>query len=248
MNCSFNHTKRIAMSLDLNARAADAIVSKLESQIVSGHLRDKGPLPVERELMEQFGASRTVVREAISMLSSRGLVECKPRFRPIVRKPDYATVLNATGNVVRHLLNEPGGVKNLYTTRVFMECGLVRQAAISATKEDIGDLRVAIEANENAINDSDEFYRTDNAFHGVLYKIPRNPVFPAVHEGFTSWLAPQWAVMLRSPERNLANFQSHKAILDAILERDPDAAEAALNSHLTAAWEYVRVTFDVDQA
>ncbi|MEM5502963.1 FCD domain-containing protein [Ahrensia kielensis] len=234
------------MSLDTNIRAADAIVAELESQIASGRLRNKSPLPAERELMEQFGTSRTVVREAISTLSNRGLVESKPRFRPIVSKPDYATVLSATGNVVRHLLNEPGGVKNLYQSRVFMECGLVRQAAISATKTDISDLKAALEANKNAINDSEEFYRTDNAFHGVLYQIPKNPIFPAVHEGYTSWLAPQWAQMKRLPERNLANYQAHKAILDAILERDADAAEEALNVHLKAAWEYVRVTFDMD--
>lgn len=234
------------MSSDVNMRAADAIVAQLESQIVSGHLRNKGPLPAERELMEQFSASRTVVREAISTLSNRGLVESKPRFRPIVRKPDYVTVLNATEKVVGHLLNEPGGVKNLYMSRVFTERGLVRQAATSATKENISDLKAALEANKNAINDSEQFYRTDNAFHGVLYQIPQNPIFPALHEGYTSWLAPQWARMLRLPERNLANYKAHKAIHDAILERDPDAAEEALDVHLKAAWEYVRVTFDID--
>ena len=50
--------------------------------------------------------------------------------------------------------------------------------------------------------------------------------------------------MSRSPERNLVNYKSHKAILDAIEERDPDAAEEALISHFKAAWAYVSVTFD----
>ena len=65
-----------------------------------------------------------------------------------------------------------------------------------------------------------------------------------MHEGYTSWLAPQWDRMLRSPERNEVNYLAHKSILDAILERDPVAAEEALNNHLKAAWEFVRVTFD----
>ncbi len=234
------------MSLNANSRAADAIVAELESQIVSGKLRNQGPLPAERDLMEQFRASRTVVREAIATLSNRGLVESKPRFRPIVSKPDYETVLNATGKVVQHLLTEPGGVKNLYMSRVFTERGLVRQAAVCATKDNISDLQAALEANEHAIGDSEQFYRTDNAFHGVLYQVPQNPIFPALHEGYTSWLAPQWARMLRSPDRNLANYKAHKAIFDAILKRDPDEAEEALNVHLQAAWEYVRTTFDKD--
>lgn len=225
-------------------RAADNVVAMLEAKIVSGELEDKTPLPAERELMEQFGASRTVIREAISQLSSRGLIETRPRFRPIVRKPDYATVLHACGNVVQHLLTDRTGIKNLYDSRVFIERALVREAAVSARKDDIVGLREALEENRKAIPDSNEFYRTDVAFHGVLYRIPRNPIFPAMHEGYTSWLAPQWDRMLRSPERNEVNYLAHKAILDAILERDPVAAEEALNNHLKAAWEFVRVTFD----
>lgn len=227
-----------------NLRAADAIVAELESQIVSGKLRNRGPLPAERDLMEQFSASRTVVREAIATLSSRGLVESKPRYRPIVSKPDYETVLNTTGKVVQHLLNEAEGVRNLYMSRVFTERGLVRQAAVSATKEDIRELQAALDANEAAINDSEQFYQTDNAFHGVLYRVPRNPIFPALHEGYTSWLAPHWERMPRSPDRNKANYAAHKRIFDAILRRDPDEAEAALNVHLDAAWEDVRTTLE----
>ncbi|MEL7527748.1 MAG: FCD domain-containing protein [Pseudomonadota bacterium] len=225
-------------------RAADNVVAMLEAKIVSGELEDQTPLPAERELMEQFGASRTVIREAISQLSSRGLIETRPRFRPIVRKPDYATVLHACGNVVQHLLTDKTGIKNLYDSRVFIERALVREAALSARKDDIVSLRQALEENRKAIPDSNEFYRTDVAFHGVLYRIPRNPIFPAMHEGYTSWLAPQWDRMLRSPERNEVNYLAHKSILDAIVERDPVAAEEALNNHLKAAWEFVRVTFD----
>ena len=227
-----------------NGRAADNVVAALEAQIVSGELKNRAPLPAERDLMAQFGTSRTVIREAISKLSSLGLVETRPRFRPIVRKPDYATVLHACGSVVQHLLTDKSGIKNLYDSRVFIERALVRDAAVSASKDDITDLKKALEDNRNAIPDSQEFYRTDVAFHGVLYRIPRNPIFPAIHEGYTSWLAPQWDQMLRSPERNEVNYIAHKAILDAILERDPAAAEEALTNHLKAAWEFVRVTFD----
>ncbi|MCY6382179.1 FCD domain-containing protein [Hoeflea prorocentri] len=228
-------------------RAADAVIEKLEEQIVSGVLENDAPLPAERNLMEQFNASRTVIREAIATLSSRGLIESKPRYRPIVRKPDYETALTAVGGVVRHLLSEHGGVKNLYDSRVFIERALVREAALSAQKDDIQQLRQALADNERSIGDSAAFYATDTAFHGVLYKVPKNPIFPAIHEGYTSWLAPHWEKMLRSPERNTVNYKSHEAIFMAIVERDPDAAEEALVNHLKAAWEYVRVTFDAGE-
>ncbi len=228
-------------------RAADAIIRTLEAQIISGILANNAPLPAERELMEQFGTSRTVVREAITALSNRGLIESKPRFRPIVRKPDYETALTAVGGIVRHLLGDTGGVKNLYDSRVFIERSLVREAATSANKDDIKNLRDALQANQDAIPHSEAFYATDVAFHGVLYSIPRNPIFPAIHEGYTNWLAPHWDKMLRSPERNQRNYLAHEAIVNCILDRDPAAAEAALLTHLNAAWEFVRGTFDSEE-
>lgn len=228
-------------------RAADVIIQSLEAQIMSGSLLNNAPLPAERELMQQYGASRTVVREAITALSNRGLIESRPRYRPVVKKPDYETALHAVGGIVRHLLNDAGGVENLYNSRVFIERALVREAAISATKEDIQNLKEALAANKAAINDSESFYKTDTAFHGVLYHIPKNPIFPAIQEGYTSWLAPHWSRMLRSPERNEKNYLAHEAIMHRILDRDPQAAEDALMAHLNAAWDYVRVTFDLDE-
>jgi DNA-binding GntR family transcriptional regulator len=50
--------------------------------------------------------------------------------------------------------------------------------------------------------------------------------------------------MPRLVDRNQRNFEAHSAIFQAILMRDPDAAEAALRSHLDAAWDQVRDTFD----
>jgi DNA-binding FadR family transcriptional regulator len=230
------------------ARAADAIVARIESSISSGELADGAFLPVERELMAEYGISRSVVREAIARLASRGLIEARHRFRPVVRRPGYDAALAAISGVVSHLLIGPNGVKNLYNTRVFIETALVRNAALHARKDDIAALRLALAANEQAIPDSQRFYATDVAFHAVLYEIPRNPVFPSVHRAFTSWLAPHWEKMLRSPERNRINYLSHREIFEAIVERDPDAAERALQNHLGAAWEYVRGTFDEQPA
>ncbi len=225
-------------------RAADSLVRQIEARIATGDLADGAPLPPERDLIEMFGVSRTVVREAVAALASRGLVESRPRFRPIVRRPGYDAALAAADGVVGHLLAQSGGVKNLYDTRIFFEASLVRQAARQARKDDIEALKRALDANEAAIPDSAAFYRTDIAFHAVLYEIPKNPVFPAIHRAFTAWLAPHWVKMPRSPERNRVNFHRHSDIYHAIRDRDPDAAEAALNAHLNAAWEYVRGTFE----
>jgi DNA-binding FadR family transcriptional regulator len=229
-----------------DGRAADAVVRHIEAQIVGGELADGAHLPPERDLIDTFGVSRTVVREAVAVLASRGLVQSRPRYRPVVRRPGYDAAVAAVGGVVGHLLREQGGVKNLYDTRIFLEAALVRTAAMGARKDDIEALRRALAANEAAIPDSQRFYATDVAFHAVLYDIPRNPIFPSLHKAFTAWLAPHWVKMPRSQERNRVNYLRHREIYTSILERDPDAAERALTAHLNAAWEFVRGTFEAD--
>lgn len=177
-------------------------------------------------------------------LANKGLVEARPRHRPIVRKLSYDTALDTVGDVVMRLLNNPDGVRNLFDTRILVEAALVRQAATEATKDDISALKHALEANLDTIEDSKRFYQTDMAFHQVLYQISRNPVLPAIHSAYTTWLAPHWLQMPRLPDRNRVNYRAHNAIYQAILMRDPDAAEATLKTHLADAWQQVRKTFD----
>lgn len=228
---------------DEGKRRADDIVKEVEQRILDGRLAVGAILPSERVLMDEFGASRTVIREAITALSNRGLLDCKPRFRPTIRKPGMETALDITAPIVQQLLGNQGGVENLYKMRVFIETGLVRHAAVNADKNGISKLREALQANEAAIDDSDKFYQTDTAFHAVLYELADNPILPAIHAGFTSWLAPHWDCMPRMPERNQQNFRAHERLFNCILDRDPDAAEEALKQHLNSAWEMVRGTF-----
>ena len=242
-NDSLNQKLGEKLGEKLGTRAADGVVSALEDRIVSGKLRDGQMLPAERELMEEFGTSRTVVREAVKMLSSKGLVEARPRHRPIVRTPNYDTILGVIGGLVKHLTGQPHGIKQIFDIRIFVEAGLVRMAALEAQKTDIANLRKALEKNGATIGDSDRFYDTDMAFHSVLYTIPRNPVFITIHRSFNDWLDWHWRQMPRLPERNAHNFESHKAIFEGILNRDPDEAEAALRRHMDDAWQQVKNTF-----
>jgi DNA-binding FadR family transcriptional regulator len=226
------------------SRAADTVVKTLAESIYSGELPVGTPIPSEREIVERFQISRTVAREAVSILSSKGLVDARPRFRPVVRQPDLDAAFGVMGGLVQHMLSRPGGVKQLFDTRIFVETGLVRTAATDATKGDISNLRAALLANEESIENSEDFYETDTAFHGVLYTIPRNPVFPATHRSFSNWLGGPWVKMPRLPDRNKRNYDAHATIFEAILSRDPDEAEMRLTAHLSDAWAQVVDTFD----
>lgn len=224
-------------------RAADALVSVIEAQIQSGELNAGDPLPPEREIVRDHGVSRTVVREAVRILASKGLIVARPGFRPVVAQLGYDSAIGAVGSVVTQLLGQSGGVRNLFDLRIRMEVSLVRDAAQIATAEQINQLEAALENNRAAIAKSTEFYETDIAFHSVLYDIPGNPVLPAIHRAYTDWLSQHWIKMPRLPDRNQTNYEAHRAIFDAILRRDPDKAEAALRTHLKFAWDQVSATF-----
>lgn len=220
-------------------RAADELFLEFERMIVSGELCDGEALPPEREIVETFGVSRTVVREAILALSNKGLVEAKPRFRPVVRKPNFDTAIDTVGNVVSRLLEEGDGVKNLFDTRIMVEVYLARQAAVDAKRDDMQSLKDALEENEAAINNMDLFFQTDVKFHRVLYEMSGNPLLPSIHRAYITWLKPNWVKMPTLPARNQLNFESHTAIYHAILMRDPDKAEAATRKHLADAWDQI---------
>ena len=224
-------------------RAADNLVSIYERQIIDGTLAAGEPLPPEREIMQSFGVSRTVVREAVQALSTKGLVEARPRFRPVVRTPGYDAAIEAVGSVVNRLLTVPGGVRNLFELRIMMEAALVRDAALHADKNHVARMKQALADNEAAISDSQRFFDTDIAFHRVLYEVPDNPVLPPIHQAYTDWLSRHWTRMPRDPEHNHVNYKAHSRIFESILFRDPDAAELALRDHLDYAWDQVRQTF-----
>ena len=224
----------------LRPRAADTLVTAIETQIRQGQLRAGDPLPPEREIVRDHGVSRTVVREALRILASKALITARPGFRPVVARLGYDAAIDAVGSVAAQLLEQPGGVRNLFDMRIRIEASLARDAAKMATSNQIAELEAALEANRAAISDTKLFYDTDVAFHSVLHNVPGNPMLPALHRAYTDWLSQHWIKMPRMPERNEINFQSHKAIFEAILRRDPDKAEAALRDHLDFAWNQVR--------
>lgn len=228
----------------VSRRAADELVRYFTDQIRSGALRDGDPLPPEREIVERHRVSRTVAREAIQALANKGLVEARPRFRPVVRAPSFEIAFHTVDDVISGLLANPDGVRNLFETRIMIEAALARGAARDASDEAVARIGAALEANRAAIGDSMRFFATDIAFHAELFEIPRNPVLPALHRAYAAWLSPQWSRMRRTAETDRINFDAHVAIYQAIAARDPDAAEAALRAHLDCAWEQVRQTFD----
>jgi DNA-binding FadR family transcriptional regulator len=211
----------------------------------SGELKEGARLPAERDLMQRLGVSRAAVREAIASLADRGLIVTRLGYRPVVRKADYGIAIEKVGALTGYLVSDPREARNLFQSRIFLEAALARWAARHARREDIGELRTALAANREAIGNPIRFDETDVAFHAVLYRIPGNPIYPAVHQAYVEWLVQHWRSMGRGADIDRMNYAGHQAVFEAIETRDADGAEEALRRHLDAAWEFVRSTFTV---
>ena len=224
-------------------RAADVLFRTFADQIRLGQLKEGEALPPEREIVERYGVSRTVAREALQALASRGLIEARPRHRPIVRRPSYEAAFETVGTMIARLMAKEEGVRALFEMRALIEVALARQAAKMATKTQVIQLEKALEANAQAIDDSAAFYETDRGFHAVFYEIPGNPALEAAHKGYATWLHPQWSIMPRHPQRNKINYEAHAAVFKSVHSGDADAAEDAMRAHMDAAWKQVCKTF-----
>ncbi len=218
-------------------KLSDEVAEHLERLIRTGELAEADRLPSERELMRQFGVGRPSIREALLHLSKMGLVEVRSGERARITRPTPQFVIDALAVPARHMMSAPGGVQNFQNARLFFEIGLVRNAAATATEEDIARLREALEANRESIGDIRRFEQTDVDFHYELALMARNPIFTAIHAALADWLHEQRRTTLSAGEDEAthAAYDAHRLIFEAVEARDQDRAERAMRDHL----EYV---------
>jgi GntR family transcriptional regulator, sialic acid-inducible nan operon repressor len=227
-------------------KLSDRVVALLEDEIVRGVRPLGDQLPSERELMRLFGVGRPAIREALFTLRRKGLVKVGNGTRARVTQPTPAAILGELSGAARHLLEQPGGQQHFQEARTFFEIALARYAARHSTAKDVARLEAALAANRASIDDLPAFKRTDIDFHFVLAEIPRNPIFPAIHDAMVDWLTNQRDVTLEVAGQVQIAYKAHERIFKAVASRDADAAEKAMAAHLKQLYQvYERVRDDM---
>jgi len=207
------------------------IAEHLELLVLSGKLKPGSRLPAERQIMEEFDAGRSSVREALFALQRQGLLTSRPGAVPRVSVPTADGIFAELSGSVRHYLNRPEGLREMQDARALLEIGLARRAAIVATDADIAELSKTLEANRAAKNLS-AFVQTDIAFHLSIAKISRNMIFEGLNTALSGWLKDQRTKSADSGTTFEEIFGHHKAIFEAIEARDPESAANAMDHHL----------------
>lgn len=147
---------------------------QLEGLILEGSLRPGDRLPSERELGEKLGVSKTVVREAVRSLVTRGLVEVRPGLGTYVRQFDPGLIVRPM-----NLLLRAGDfkVEHIHEVRQVLEVNLAGLAAERAHESDLDAMQETIRKLQSPQISPTEFAETDVAFHRRLAAAADNPLF-----------------------------------------------------------------------
>ncbi|MGE3829373.1 MAG: FCD domain-containing protein [Parvibaculaceae bacterium] len=208
------------------------VAAQIEEAIISGVYGEGDQLPPERELMERFGVGRPAVREALLLLERGGVVQLSAGERARVVHPTIDGLVDQISASARHFLATSAGQRSLQEARRVIESAIARNAAETATKEEIGRLEHALEANRQSLSSVEDFEVTDVGFHFAIAEIGGNQVFSAMHRAIVGWLALQRRVSLKLPEALPSALRHHEAIYDAIARHDPERAWHAMNTHI----------------
>jgi GntR family transcriptional repressor for pyruvate dehydrogenase complex len=212
------------------SRLYEQIVLQIEESVQKGDLKVGDQLPAERELAEQFGVSRTAVREAVKALREKGIVEAFPGRGTFITNGTSHGIRQSLDRMVKN--GQPDGFAFLVEVREILEPEIASLAATRAQEEDLVAMREAVSVMDSARQDPDAYIEADLDFHLSLAEAAANPLILSLIDSIVGILREQRIGIFRvegGPERGQYH---HKRILNAIEHRDPQGARDAMKAHL----------------
>jgi DNA-binding FadR family transcriptional regulator len=200
------------------------VQERLQAKIAAGDYKTSERLPSESELCRTFGVSRPVVREALMSLQALGLTTSQPGIGTFVVS-DRVRVPLLLGRY------SPGHVREV---RRCIEIPAARLAAERRGDRDVGDIAGILARMDDAENPARR-NQLDASFHIAIARASGNPLIVKLVEDLRSVLEEHSLAAARAPYRRRAASEEHRAIYDAIVDRDSDAAATAMEAHLAAA-------------
>ncbi|HEX8554137.1 MAG TPA: FadR/GntR family transcriptional regulator [Sphingomonas sp.] len=203
------------------------MLDMLGKAIVTGRYEQR-PFPTEAEIAKSHGVSRSVTREAVKMLTAKGLVSARPRQGTVVQPAANWNLFDP--DVLRWLLERKFSVellKQFNQLRVAIEPEAAALAAQVHSTGAIAAIRAGLAAMEAAEAGQGDPLDADIAFHVAILRASENPFFAQ----FQATVATALRTSIRFTNQingRSANIPHHAAVADAIARRDPDGARVAM--------------------
>ncbi|MBQ8995607.1 MAG: GntR family transcriptional regulator [Oscillospiraceae bacterium] len=210
-----------------NVSLSDQIFEKLEEDILFG-VYPKGEILTEMKLSETLGVSRTPVREALKMLEQEHLIE------------DCGKGMLVLGITLEDAMN-------IYEIRKRIEGLAAARCAVTATEEQLQELKDAVDLQEFYVSrsDSGKIKEQDTLFHDLIYKYSGSAVFYDTLIPLHRKIQKFRKTSIEQKSRANESVAEHKRILDALLSRDALRAEKEMNEHVEKAQFRLADTFNI---
>lgn len=206
--------------------------------IVTGTF-DVAPFPTEAELSKQHGVSRSVTREAVKMLTSKGLLSARPRQGTIVQPGTAWNLLDA--DVLRWMLDRKFSLtllRQFTELRLTIEPGAAALAAKAADADGITGIEAGYRRMEAAEKGDDDPLSADIAFHIAILSASGNPFFVQLRNIVTTALRTSIRFTNRFKGRT-ASLSEHRAVMSAIIAHDPEAAAETMHFLIADVMELI---------
>jgi DNA-binding FadR family transcriptional regulator len=210
----------------------------LAADIVSGRLAPGTQFPSAEEIVERFGVSRTVAREALQTVSMLGLVRVQHGKRTEVLDADGWDVLSP---VVQEALRRENCHlpvwRDLYEFRLLIEPQAAAWMAERASERDLARLAAIAEGMvaRSEASDRAALLAADKEFHRLIARAGGNRILATFSRNFWESVSVLWLESHLTTEGMHEIAAQHQKIADAITRREPEAAAAAMTEHLRAA-------------
>ena len=217
-------------------KTTDQVVERIERLIVERQLGENETLPSERELAAMLGVSRNILREGLSVLGQKGLIETVPGRRSRVGRPGLRQLRSTVDLMVR-----VGDVSlaELSEVRLIVEPAVAFRAAANATTVEVRELGATLETLEERRLDPAGHIQADVAFHRQVAQLAGNVLIVMLLDAVGEPLMRSMAFGTSIPRAIDEGDRHHRAVYEAIARGDPPAAMAAMQEHMDYVRSYI---------
>ena len=224
---------RVGHPLVREPALADRVAEHMMELVLDGTLSSGMRLPPERILAEQYGVSRTVIREAVRTLVSKGVLETRGGSGSYVRGPDPVAAARSVTLLLRlHHGTTPVPYTKIHEVRRVLEVEIAALAAERAQPDDIAALEQELERQRRARHDRDAYVASDVAFHAALATATHNELFPVLLHSIQDVMTEVRRLGFLVPGSVDNGLMHHERVLTAVQAGDATAAAHAMTEHL----------------
>jgi GntR family transcriptional regulator, transcriptional repressor for pyruvate dehydrogenase complex len=226
--------QKIGNSYTLSQR----IVQQIENLIREKKLLAGQKLPTEKELCENFSVSRTAIREALQVLSAKGLITIRKGSGIYVNEYSSEQVSNPL-SLYLEINFDMDYALHLVRVRQMIEPKVAKLAAINRTENDVNKLEHEINQMTICGDDAGKKAACDVNFHMGIVEASGNPILPVIMTSMYKLMPKIKSIILaKVPTARHSGDIYHRRIFDAIKNKDEEAAFFEMEKHLEHAEEH----------